>query len=1279
MKKGHSLQALFKPSAMPVQATWLISFAILSTLYYFTARWSLLLSFEGTNASPVWPPSGIALGAMLLLGPRIWPAITLGAFGANMAVFSAAQVVDSTTAVWVSSCIAAGNTLEALCGIYLLQRLKLVDVLFQQPQNVFKFVMVALIMCSVSAGIGTMTMLTSGIAPLSATWPVWINWWLGDVGGVLIVAPLIYSWFIDRSSPAWLGKPREAVLQLIAFSAAALWIFSGDFSNGHLDRLLLYLFIPGLACVAYRFGARGVSLMSFLLAGIAIWSTAHNYGPFALGDLNNSLILLMSFITLCCMVGLVLASDIAQRTHLKHRHVNIKAVITPWGTLLAALAITILTWHMVSVDTENTARQRFNTMVEDLRLDINQRMLDYELILRGGAAVFSATPKISPAAWRSYIEQLNIEQRFPGMEGMAFVEWVSATEKEAYIRRMRAQGPAEYDIWPQGKRDAYVPVNYIEPLSLRNQRVLGFDTYSEPVRRAAINHARDTGKASISGKVHLAQDDEESTAGFVMFVPVYRYGMPLTSMTQRQAALLGFASSAFRMDDLMQSILGQHDSLLGLEVFDNANISSDTKMFSSASLAHMSEHDRQRSLVSAVSIEIGDHFWTLQATSLPAFEASIDRQKAQIMLMAGIVVSLLLFILVRSLAMTRENALILADGMTAALRKSETQLRLANTRMGLATEAGGIGVWDWDIAENTLTWDERMREMYQIPSDIKAITYDTWRGYVHPDDLVRVESDLNETLTNGTPFSLEFGIVLRDGHVRKIKANGLVVRNEWGQPSHMIGINLDITDLRQTEESLLASEKRFRSILEHAPIGMALISLNGRWLEVNDAVCNIVGYSKEELSMLTFQDITYPDDLEKDIDYVQQLLDDEIPFYQMQKRYIRKDRQIVWALLAVSLMRDEQNAPSYFISQIEDISELKFSEAKLQEALALRSAILSSANQSIIATDTEGWIVSVNRAAEEMLGYSKAELIRIHSLMLLHDEEEVEKRAKILGKELDRHLKPGFDVLVVKAKAGLPDENEWMYIRKDGSRFPVSLTMTAIRNQAGDITGYLGVASDISDRKQKEHIIRAALAEKEMLLKEVYHRVKNNLQVITSLFNLQLNSLPYGPARTALEQGAERVYAMALVHQKLYQSQSLSSIALDGYIRDICKQFAEAAAIEQRGISLSLMLEPVEIGIETAVPLGLILNEIISNSLKHAFPEGRRGEIKVTLSKQDEDTVKLSVADDGAGMPAGLDFATTSTLGLKLISTLSGQLDAELDMKSDKGTVTSVIFKIFKA
>jgi two-component sensor histidine kinase len=216
---------------------------------------------------------------------------------------------------------------------------------------------------------------------------------------------------------------------------------------------------------------------------------------------------------------------------------------------------------------------------------------------------------------------------------------------------------------------------------------------------------------------------------------------------------------------------------------------------------------------------------------------------------------------------------------------------------------------------------------------------------------------------------------------------------------------------------------------------------------------------------------------------------------------------------------------------------------------------------------------------------------------------------------------------------------------------------------------------DMTDSWRKEEALRGALDEKNTLLKELYHRVKNNLQLIISLFNLQVRSLADGPARQALLEAAARVRAMALVHERLYQSGTLTAIALDGYVGELCEQLAGAASAPQRGIAVQVDAAPLEAGLDVAVPLGLLLNELVSNSLKHAFPDGRRGRIRVRLARLDGDGACLTVGDDGVGLPPDIAGTSTHTLGLKLVSALSEQLHARFTLDNHDGALATLVFR----
>ena len=226
-----------------------------------------------------------------------------------------------------------------------------------------------------------------------------------------------------------------------------------------------------------------------------------------------------------------------------------------------------------------------------------------------------------------------------------------------------------------------------------------------------------------------------------------------------------------------------------------------------------------------------------------------------------------------------------------------------------------------------------------------------------------------------------------------------------------------------------------------------------------------------------------------------------------------------------------------------------------------------------------------------------------------------------------------------------------------------------------------GVQIDITERKRAEEQIRAALAEKEVLLKEIHHRVKNNMQVISSLVALQADRLPDGAMRSVFQDVSHRVRSMALVHEKLYQSADMAQVEFAEYSQSLLNYLWRAHETAASGVRLALDLEPVPLSVDTAVPCGLILNELVSNALKHAFRgRGQRGEavvegeVAVSLRGDAGGRVCLRVRDNGAGLPAGLDWRQAGSSGLRLVQMLAGQLDATVDVCSNQGTEFTVTF-----
>jgi two-component sensor histidine kinase len=233
---------------------------------------------------------------------------------------------------------------------------------------------------------------------------------------------------------------------------------------------------------------------------------------------------------------------------------------------------------------------------------------------------------------------------------------------------------------------------------------------------------------------------------------------------------------------------------------------------------------------------------------------------------------------------------------------------------------------------------------------------------------------------------------------------------------------------------------------------------------------------------------------------------------------------------------------------------------------------------------------------------------------------------------------------------------------KAGDEFPVEISLSPLVTPQGRLV--ISAVRDITERRRAEALLQASLREKEALLKEIHHRVKNNLQVTSSLLRLQAQTIGDAHAREMFEETESRIQSMALVHEKLYQSTNLSRIDFADYIRSLGELLFRSSAITPAKVTMDVAGSETFFSIDTAVPCGLIVNELLSNALKHAFPAGRTGHIHVQLEEQLERWVTIRITDDGVGLPSGFDFTSAETLVLRLVQALVDQIDGRIAINS---------------
>ncbi len=305
--------------------------------------------------------------------------------------------------------------------------------------------------------------------------------------------------------------------------------------------------------------------------------------------------------------------------------------LTPVAALAVTLSITLVSWSLASSFVNGLALQKFDDEVAAVVLSTNKRMEEYEQVLLGAKALFSASQEVSREEWITFVRAQSVQQRFPGIQGVGYYQQTSPEELPALVEQVRSEGFPDFSIRPEGERSEYYPIIYIEPLDERNLHAFGYDVFSEPVRRSAIELSRDAGDTTITGKITLVQETAEDVqAGFLMMVPVYENGMPAGTVDERRENIRGFVYSPFRMNDLMQGIIGTTSRDVTFAIYDGEP-SEGSLMFDLASVNSIPAGDIDRSFAKTVFMDIGGRTWTLEFFALDSLRSQVDTSVPYIM------------------------------------------------------------------------------------------------------------------------------------------------------------------------------------------------------------------------------------------------------------------------------------------------------------------------------------------------------------------------------------------------------------------------------------------------------------------------------------------------------------------------------------------------------------------------------------------------------------------------------------------------------------------------
>src|SRR5215217_3000459 len=427
-----------------------------------------------------------------------------------------------------------------------------------------------------------------------------------------------------------------------------------------------------------------------------------------------------------------------------------------------------------------------------------------------------------------------------------------------------------------------------------------------------------------------------------------------------------------------------------------------------------------------------------------------------------------------SLGETHENRERLFTGVIRDVterKRTEDALREMRDRFRSVFDHAPIGVAMVSLEGRYLQVNRSLCEILgYTEEELQALT---WQEITHPDDLAASSAYAHRIVEGKVPrYHLDKRFLHADGNTVWASLSVSLVRDAEGEPLYFVSQIQDVTERKRAESALRESEQRFRGSFERAATGMALVGTDGRFLRVNKSLCEILGYTERELLGKTFQEITHPEDLDADLDQVRRMLDGEIRTYQMEKRYFHKEGHVVWALLSVSLVHDEEDEPLYFVFQIQDVSERKKFEEAFERLSQQHEKVLEAAGEGIFGLDLHGNITFVNPAASDMTGWSTQDLLGRPMHNLLH-------HTKPDGAPYPSEECPIYAAFTTGTTHSRDDEVFW---RKDGTSFPVEYTSTPV-TEDGEVAGAVVTFRDITERK----------ALKEQLQHQAFHDLLTGL------------------------------------------------------------------------------------------------------------------------------------------------------------------------------------------
>ncbi|MEK1939983.1 MAG: PAS domain S-box protein [Pseudomonas sp.] len=504
----------------------------------------------------------------------------------------------------------------------------------------------------------------------------------------------------------------------------------------------------------------------------------------------------------------------------------------PWLPYLVALGLmaglgvlVVWQWQELEANNRREQEQRFSIAVDDVQQSVTERMRAYEMVLRGMAGLLAGSDQVSAEEWMRATDQLQLQDRYPGIQSVAWARYLRGPELAAFVDGERAEGRKDFRVFPSGERDEYLIADYISPLDWRNRRGLGFDVLSEELRRKAVYHARRSGEAVLSAPLRLkSETDEDTQVGAVLYMPVYANTAPVTSEEERQQAFVGAVTGAFRMQDLLEGILGSRSELYQVELVDNSD---DGGALLSGGYRGTSAFQLTR------AITVFGREWQMTVSSTQQYERRLENPRLQFNLWVGLLASVLLGLMVGGYLLLRERAVANIEALSAGLREREERFRLV-------VEASPNAIVLVDSNGRIAMVNQQAELMFGYPRDelvgaaVEKLLPESLRhAHVGMRQAFQKAPEPRQMGGNRELFAQH-----KDGHSIPVEVGLSPLRS--GPDVLVQAVIIDISTRK-------AAEERFRLVVEASPNAIVLVDNQGRIAMANRQTEQLFGYPRGEL------------------------------------------------------------------------------------------------------------------------------------------------------------------------------------------------------------------------------------------------------------------------------------------------------------------------------------------------------------------------------------------------------------------------------------------------